>query len=1081
MKNFYFRTKEEDVLESIKNIKLKLIAIFLLPAIGMLYFSFGYVYEKISIYQNTHHLAKIVEYVEISSDLISELQRERGLSIAFLSKESLFFEKELKKQRIKSDEAFKRFTSLLDNYVELYNKKNIKNALNYSFDIGVHRKNMDKKSISVFDALDFYSNIITNLIESTDVLKTRFMNESFFDLIISFHNLLKLAETSGKERAIVSYILEKRRLTPKVSGILINLGLEHKELKRRFLKESSTQATMFYHSRVDKLLEQRYEEIKYKIIHENDIFVVDSAKWWELATDYIDSIYKANFLILQEIVELKKKLKGKALSALSMSVLLWTLSIFALIFLIKLITKISNTFSHLVQTIEDQKRLYKAQAEFSEVLVYNEDEKSILNSLGTILYKTEEFIYLWLGKVGQDDIEPIISEDIPIAFIQKELAHEDFKSSEFHKHIEYVVNKKQYVIVSCKDCINSRYDNADTIVVFPIIREDKVAFILVMAIKKDKILDAGVIDIIVKMTNELTYAFERITNRLNEECLKDELRVIAHVFDTYEAIIIADANGLIIKVNDAFTRITGYDPDEVVGKKQILQDIEREDRNFYMALWESIKKFGHWSGEVVNRRKSGEIYHELLSVSVIKNRIGEITHYIAHFFDISEMKKAQQDAEHRAWHDSLTGVYNRQKLIEELDNIYKSAKKEKEYNAFLFFDLDNFKYINDYYNHEVGDKVLIEVSKKIKEVLRENDIFARVAGDEFALIACNLGKDKDEAIKKVSILAERIKKLFDNPLDIDSYHIEATFSIGIKIFPDQEINYKDVMVNADIAMYYAKKSGKNQFHFFDEKLDLESKEFLLIKNELTDAIKNKKLVLHYQPKVSVVDAKIVGFEALIRWPHHQKGLLYPDEFLHATIGNRLSFDLSEYVLREVCLQINSWKELLPEFNKKISINISGEQFNNKNFTQNVMKIIKECEVNPKYLDFEIVEDALLKDIDRTVEIIKIFKNIGVTFSMDDFGTGYSSINYLKNLPVDFIKIDKDFILDLFEGKNSEIVKMIIDTAKIFDLKVVAEGVENKDILKLLDSYGCDYYQGYYFSKPISADEVVKMLEKENRN
>ncbi|SFP95760.1 PAS domain S-box-containing protein/diguanylate cyclase (GGDEF) domain-containing protein [Hydrogenimonas thermophila] len=853
-------------------------------------------------------------------------------------------------------------------------------------------------------------------------------------------------------------------------------------LQPSFLSKSMFKVGFKFHRiwlKVNRLTEQKYEEIKQKIIYKKDINGINSAEWWKLATDYINSIYKTNFLVLQKIIELKKQLKDEALSILSISVLLWTLSIFALIFLVKIITRMLNTFGKLVKTIEDQKRLYKAFAEFSEILVYNKDEQTILNSLSIMLYKTEKFVYLWLGKVEGEHVEPIISENIPTALIQKDLLNENSESLKFYKEIKRVIKEKEFVITSCENKINSHCKGIDTIGIFPIMKEDKVAFILVIAIENSGIFDTGMIDLITKMTNELTYAFEKIANKRNEERLKEELRVAACAFDSHEAITITDSNGFIVKVNDAFTRITGYKPEDVIGKKPNVLKSGIHDKDFYAAMWDSIRKFGHWTGEIFNRRKNGEIYPELLSVSTIKDKRGEITHYIAHFFDISEIKKAQQNAEYRAQHDSLTDLYNRQKLIEELDRIYKSAVKEKEYNAFLFFDLDNFKYINDYYNHEIGDKVLIEISKRLREILYEDDILARIAGDEFALIACNLGKDKSDATKKVSILIEKIKKLFEDPLDIDGHHIEVTFSVGVKIFPDQETNYKDVMVNADIAMYYAKKNGKNQYHFFNERLNLESKQFLLIKNELAEAIKNRELILHYQPKVSIKSGEVVGFEALVRWQHPQRGLLYPDEFLYVTAGNRLSFDLSEYVLKEVCHQINAWKERWPEFDKKISINISGEQFNNKNFTKSIMRIIEECGTKPEYLDFEIVEDALLKDIDRTIEVIKTFKNIGVTFSMDDFGTGYSSINYLKNLPVDILKIDKSFILDLFEGKNVEIVKMIIDTAKVFDLKVVAEGVENEKILKYLDSCGCDYYQGYYFSKPITVDEATNMLEKEN--
>jgi len=915
------------------------------------------------------------------------------------------------------------------------------------------------------------------LIDSTNILNAKFINTSFFNLINSFHELLRLAEVSGKERAIISYILETGDLTFELSTLLLNLEAEYKELKNRFIREATVDILLLYHQNIDKLIVKKYEDIKNKIISIRNFSSINSSDWWKLASDYINSIYRVNSLIFKEIIDLKDNLKEEYFSILFISVFLWSLSILALYLLTRIISKMLNTAGFLVQTIEDQKSLYKAFAEFSEILVYNKDEMTILNSLSIMLFKTGKFTYIWLGKVDSEKIEPTISENIPIVLIQNELTAEN-SDKLICKDIDHAIKEKKYVLSVCDDHTGALCKDVNSIGIFPIMKSGEVDYILVVAIDKKELFDNGMVDLIIKMTNELSYAFEKIENKRNEERLKEELRIAACAFDAHEAITITNSNGVIVKVNDAFTRITGYKPEEVIGKNPNILKSGRHNKEFYTSMWESIRKYGYWTGEICNRRKNGEIYPELLSVSAIKNQNGEVTHYIAHFFDISEIKEAQKNAEYRAQHDPLTDLYNRQKLVEELEKVYLNAVAEKYYNAFLFFDLDNFKYINDYHNHEVGDKVLIEVAQRLKRILYENDVLARIAGDEFALILCNLGKDKSEVIKKVSILIEKIKKVFEDPIEIDGSNIEVTFSIGVKVFPDREKSYKEVMVNADIAMYQAKKNGKNQFHFFNERLDLESKQFLLIKNELSSAIKNEELILHYQPKVSIRTGEIVGFEALVRWLHPERGLLYPDQFLYVTAGNRLSFDLGEYVLEAVCKQINIWRERWSKFDKKISINISGEQFNNKNFTQNFINIIEKYNTDPALLDFEIVEDALLKDINSTIEIIKKFKKLGVTFSMDDFGTGYSSVNYLKNLPVDVLKIDKSFIFDLFEGKNREIVKMIIDTAKIFDLKVVAEGVENEDILKYLDSYGCDYYQGYYFSKPVSVDEATNMLEKE---
>ena len=394
--------------------------------------------------------------------------------------------------------------------------------------------------------------------------------------------------------------------------------------------------------------------------------------------------------------------------------------------------------------------------------------------------------------------------------------------------------------------------------------------------------------------------------------------------------------------------------------------------------------------------------------------------------------------------------------------------------------MDNFKHINDYYGHEMGDKLLKATANKLKENIDNGDILGRIAGDEFAIILISLGRDKNIAMAKSTMFVESLLNKFKEPILIDDVYIDLSFSIGIKIFPDKEVNYTDVIINADVAMYQAKKGGKNRFHFFDENLDIESKRYLQIKNELSSTISNNgnDLKIFYQPKVSLVDNSIVGFEALVRWEHPSGEILTPDKFLFATVGNTLGFKLNRLILKHICNQIKQWQKLYPNFDKRISVNISAEQFNNDKFEDNLLKIIDETKVNPNLIDLEIVEDALLKDSQKAIKLIKRLKSKGFTFSIDDFGTGYSSLNYLYQLPVDTLKIDKSFILNIDEDKNRVLVKMMIDTAKLFDMETVAEGVENEKTLNILKSYGCDVYQGYFFSKPIPVEEVEKILDSE---
>ncbi|WP_187648013.1 EAL domain-containing protein [Nitrosophilus labii] len=1056
----------------INNLKLKLIFIFLVPAIGMIYFSSQYVYEKFEQYLDTKYLEKGVEYTKSSTLLIKELQKERGLSISSLISDNVDFQKRLKRQIENTEDAFKRYKKSLFDFDYVKDDILIKDILKKYKKIYEFRKKVEQKNISIFEILDFYSDIVSELIDSTNILNRRFINETFFKYIISFKDILKLSEISGKERALISYFLESKNQN--VVYRLMRLESEFEEIYKRFKNEAPIRIVVIYQNIMKYKVENSFQKLKKKIVFEN-IYDISAIKWWELSTKYIDNLYKISNAILDTVLYLKGSLKKDAIYYLIISLVLWISSIVALYGLIYIITKLLEKFEEFVSIIEREKKLYKIFAEFSETIIYHQEEKTILNSLSYLLFKTEKFKYIWIGEVKKDRVEPILSDNISIDIIKKEEFLSNPPESKLLNYVEKAIKSGNYNITTPLKKNSILYEDVESLAIFPIYRSSKIEYVLIIAATKESAFDAKIIDLINKMVNALSFALEKIEIQKEEEKLKEELKIASYAFNTHEAITITDIHGKIIRVNDAFTRITGYSKDEVIGKNPSILKSGKHDKAFYTEMWDKIRKDGYWKGEIYNKRKNGEIYPEMLSISAVKNDNGEVTHYIAHFFDISDLKEAQKSVEHRAYHDPLTDVFNRQKLLDELKKIYKEAKRKGFYNAFLFIDLDNFKHINDYYNHEIGDKVLIEFVKRLKKIKKESDIVARIAGDEFAYIAYNISDDKSLAIKKASILVEKIKDIFSETLDIEGHRIELSFSIGIKIFPDNENSFKDVIVNADIAMYHAKKNGKNQFYFFNEALDIESKQFLIVKNELTQAIKSREIILHYQPKVTVNDNKVVGFEALVRWDHPKKGLLYPDQFLYVTSGNRLVFDLGDYVLKEVCNQIKLWEEEFENFDKKISINISAEQFNHQNFEKNVKKILKECDIDPKYLEFEIVEDALLKNGERAIKIINRFKKIGINFSIDDFGKGYSSINYLKTLPVDYIKIDRDFVIDIFKDKNREIVKMIIQTSKIFGLKTVAEGIEKEETLGYLKDIGCDLYQGFYFSRPLSPSQIKKFL------
>ena len=571
----------------------------------------------------------------------------------------------------------------------------------------------------------------------------------------------------------------------------------------------------------------------------------------------------------------------------------------------------------------------------------------------------------------------------------------------------------------------------------------------------------------------LSYLLRKLI--LNEEKYTEELRISAYTFDSHEAMTITDVKGTILKVNDAFTRITGYEASEVIGKNpSILKSMKHSDE-FYKEMWHQIHTVGKWSAEIYNKRKNGEIYMERLSITAIKNDQGITTHYIAQFLDISDIKKMQEQAQHQADHDFLTGLLNRKSLMQRLHEEFIKAKKHDFMHAFMFIDLDKFKMVNDSYGHTIGDKLLVEVSKRLKNLLREEDILARMSGDEFAIMVLNIDQNKSKTAHIIQTIAVKIIEEINRPYLLGTYQITIGASIGIKIFPDNEKDSHAVVVHADTAMYQAKHQGKNQFVFFDKEIEKKLKHFQIVESELSHALENNEFVFYYQPKVDLSNKKIVGAEALIRWEHPTKGLLYPDAFLQVAAEIGMSHQITLLVLTQVCKFLKEHNHI---FNGTIAINIHASELLELHFEEKLIEIIKDYDISPSRIELEITEDELIKDFNAVIIKIQRLKEFGIRFAIDDFGTGYSSITYLKKLPVDTLKIDKAFLDNLSNESNQELIKLIINMAKNFNISTVIEGVEKQSQLNFIREHGADIYQGYLFSKAIEEEEFLTLLHKE---
>lgn len=553
-----------------------------------------------------------------------------------------------------------------------------------------------------------------------------------------------------------------------------------------------------------------------------------------------------------------------------------------------------------------------------------------------------------------------------------------------------------------------------------------------------------------------------------------ELSLAAKVFENMsEAVIITDAENNFVSVNPAFTKMTGYTQDEILGKNPSIMSSGQHDAEFYQQMWDEIIKNGYWQGEIWNRRKNNEIYPKWLSIVAVQDSNNKIQNYIAVSSDISERKAADERIHFMAHYDALTGLPNRVLLHDRLLQAILHAKRKNTKVAILFLDLDRFKIINDTLGHSVGDLLLQAVAKRLQKCVRATDTVARIGGDEFIIVLNDL-VDSD----LVGKVAQKIMTTIAESFLIREQELHTTTSIGISLFPADGVANEELISNADVAMYRAKENGKNTYQFFTSSMNTSSYERLTVENKLRRALERQEFILHYQPQVDSGAGKIIGAEALVRWQNPEIGLVPPDMFISLAEENGLIVPIGEWVLREACRQNAEWQKLgLPKL--AVAVNLSAMQFHQKNLTDMIAEALKETGLHSDWLELEITESGIMKH-GNAISTLNELRDMGIKLSIDDFGTGYSSLSHLKKFPLNKLKIDKSFVDDITTDQDdAAIASAIISMAKSLHLKVIAEGVENKEQLAFLQSQGCYEIQGYFFSRPLPAKDFKLFVEQWN--
>jgi diguanylate cyclase (GGDEF)-like protein/PAS domain S-box-containing protein len=550
-----------------------------------------------------------------------------------------------------------------------------------------------------------------------------------------------------------------------------------------------------------------------------------------------------------------------------------------------------------------------------------------------------------------------------------------------------------------------------------------------------------------------------------------ELRIAAAAFNAQEGMIVTDTKGVILSANRAFVSLTRYTMEELVGKTARLFRAHRRDAEFYQSMWNSVQSTGGWQGDMSLRTKSGEHCARWLTISAVKNEAGEVTNYIGSYYDISKLKHAEEKIRELAFFDQLTGLPNRVLLIDRVRQALNANSRNKSFGALLFIDLDNFKTLNDSLGHDVGDQLLKKVAQRISRCVRTDDTVARFGGDEFVVLLANLGTQKAKAAAlEAEAIGEKILSAFVETFQLDPYEYPCTPSVGVTLFSPEDRNVDELLKRADLAMYDAKTAGRNGLRFFDPVMQTMISARASLEADLREDLKNEKLLLHSQPQVDH-EGRLLGAEALARWPHAHRGMVSPSEFIPVAESAGLILPLGASMLKIACLQLTRWSADPTTEHLTVAINVSALQMRQKNFVEQVRAVIEQTGANPHRLKIELTESTLVSNVEDVIAKMRKLKAIGIGFSLDDFGTGYSSLSYLKRLPLDQLKIDRSFVKDvLVDPNDAAIAQMIIALSKNLGLSVIAEGVETDEQYAFLARYGKLNYQGYLFGRPLPPED-----------
>ena len=1053
------------------SIRTRLKFFLLFPWLIILFFGFSQISSYLQAIKQARQANHSISFSVEIDKLIFELQKERGLTAAVSASDKKNSLSQLQQQRLATDKRLAHFETLASriSFIDA-SIQNIASAsvihgviqlsLLSAEEIAQQRLKVDQNTD--FNAFSYYTQFIEQLLRLISQMQIQLDNAEQNRASIDFINLLRLQEKSGQERGALTGVLSSHQIHISQLQQVISYGYQQDRLINDLFAISKTHHQQWLRLQLDTATNQNVIQVR-ELLHE------------ELTR-------------FEQLARLKRELGYGG-------------------FIHNFKNYILRGEQHYLDSFFQHYDLLKGYVkEFTHLVSLTEKQKSAISTIDITIEKYHQQILaaqtLKSQGINIEDIDALVRLDdtLTISAINSLDSYAIDISPDYwwkisSERIEQFRLISQHISSELQLMATTQEQQAIEVLLFYFIAFSMIfasflylSFLVVKRIlNKVKYISRAMTTmqlehkfnqpLLVRGNDEISEMVVAFNQMLVERDKSEgEQKISAAVFKyASEAIMITNRHNEIETVNPAFCQISGYSSEEVIGKSPSILNSGKHDKNFYQTMWNALEQENSWQGEIWNKRKNGEIYPEYLAISVVRDKEKKPLQYISLFSDITKHKKFEEDIWLQANYDALTGLPNRSLCLERLHKELDHKAEDKQKITLLFIDLDRFKYVNDTWGHNSGDELLKLAAIRLRHCIREKDTVARFGGDEFVVLL--VGLSNRFAIERIigSILSSLSK-----PFQLsDNNEAVVSASIGATLAPVDGDNVELLLQNADTAMYQAKAQGRNTFKFFTQSMNETVSQRMYIEQALRQAIKQQEFVLHYQPVVCLQSGDIVGAEALIRWQHPNKGLVFPDSFIAIAEETGLIEPIGQWVIEQACSDLKAWDRLGLDLN--LAVNVSSRQCKQASLTpirEILMKALKDNGIQPSRLKVEITESLLMDNSQEMIDTLQSIRSLGVAIHMDDFGTGYSSLSYLKHFPIDVLKIDRSFIEGAIDNKtDASLVEAVVRIGHSLSLRLVGEGIETQQHYDYLRSLGCDFGQGYLISNPLPVDEFIALCQQ----